>query len=421
MVGPRSVAVALAAAVLLAACSNTSDSGPDQTTGTTTTTEPTPPVSDGQLTIGVMLPLDATLLRDPIDTGTTLAKDRVNSNGGLFGQPVILVPADEGDTAATGAAAVQQLLDANVDAIIGPASSTIAASTLTSIVSKGVVACSPTASALSLDQFPDHGLFFRTVPSDTMQAKAIAQTAEETGRPSVVVAYVDDGFGRPLYRAVADALAEEPIELVAAVPFASGEADQAGAGLADSVQKVIAADARVLILLAGSNDGTQFLDGLSDASGSNLSRIIVNDALRSAESVQRIAALRPAIRQMIRGVAPQADSGDPTRPFDPAGPFATQAFDCVTLIALAAGIAGSDRGADIARVLPSVSTGGQPCDEFAECFRLAQEETQINYNGPSGLTDIGPAGDPIRARFDQFSFDVEGNDTLSSEAIDVST
>lgn len=419
--GPRSVAVALSAAVLLAACSSTSDGGPDQTTGTTTTTEPAAPASDGQLMIGVMLPLDATLLRDPIENGAALAVGQVNNNGGLFGQQVLLVPADEGDTAATGAAAVQQLIDAHVDAIIGPASSTVAASTLTSIVSNGLVACSPTASALSLDKFPDQGLFFRTVPSDTMQAEAIAQTAEETGRPSVVVAYVDDGFGRPLSVAVTDALADEPIELVAAVPFASGDADQVGAGLADSVQRVIDADARVLILLAGSNDGIQFLDELSDASGSNLSTIIVNDALRSAESVQRIAALRPAIRQMIRGVAPQAESGDPTRPFDPGGPFATQAFDCVTLIALAAGIAGSDRGADIARVLPSVSTGGQPCNAFAECYALAQEETQINYNGPSGITDIGSSGDPIRARFDQFTFDNEGNDTLLSEPIDVST
>ena len=419
--GPRSVAVALAATVALAACSSTSDSGPDQTTGTTTTTEPAVPDSDGQLTIGVMLPLDATLLRDPIENGVGLAVNEVNSNGGLFGQDVDLVSADEGDTAATGAAAVQQLLDAHVDAIIGPASSTVAASTLTSIVSKGVVACSPTASALSLDKFPDQGLFFRTVPSDSMQAEAIAQTAEETGRPSVVVAYVDDGFGRPLSDAVAAALADEPIELVAAVPFASGEADQAGAGLAERVQQVIDADAAVLILLAGSNDGTQFLDELNDKSASNLSTIIVNDALRSAESVQRIAALRPSIRQLIQGVAPQADSGDPTRPFNPAGPFATQAFDCVTLIALAAGIAGSDRGADIARVLPSVSTGGQPCDAFAECYALSQEETQINYNGPSGLTDIGNSGDPVRARFDQFEFDNEGNDTLLPETIDVST
>ena len=276
-----------------------------------------------------------------------------------------------------------------------------------------MVACSPTASALSLDELPNRDLFFRTVPSDSMQASAIAQVAEDTGVPSAVVAYVDDGYGRPLSMAVTDALAAVSIEVADSIPFPSTEADEGGVDLVDSVQRVIDSQARVLILLAASNDGIQFLEALSDADVPSISNIIVNDALRSPESVQRLAALPETTRENIRGVAPQSESSDLNTPFTPAGPFATQAFDCVTLIALAASIADSDVGADIAGFIPSVSADGRPCDSFAECSEARLDAPQIDYDGPSGLTEIGSSGDPSLARFDVFSFDEEGNDQFA--------
>jgi branched-chain amino acid transport system substrate-binding protein len=406
--GRRSIASALSITVAVAACSSGSDSESDQTIAATASPTTSVEQSDGKLTIGVMLPPAATLLRDPIQNGVNAAIHQVNAAGGLFGRHVPIEWAEEGDTAETGADAVQTLIDQHVDAIIGPASSTIAPSALTKIVSSGVLACSPTASALSLNDFPDDDLFFRTVPSDSMQAQAISQVADGTGFASVAIAYVDDGFGRPLSAAVTEALANVPIVVADSIPFASGEADQIGV---DPVQRVKSSGARVLILLAGSNDGTQFLESLSEVAMPNLTSIIVNDALRSPESVQRLAALPAATRGMIEGVAPQAESNDPDTPFDPAGPFATQAFDCAMLIALAASIAESDTGASIAAVLPSVSTSGQPCDTFVTCSGAALEPRQIAYDGPSGLTDISSTGDPSRARFDVFSFDDTGQDT----------
>ena len=72
-------------------------------------------------------------------------------------------------------------------------------------------------------------------------------------------------------------------------------------------------DAGVVILLADSNDGTQFLEALNDEPDRARSpTIIVNDAMRSPESSQRLAGLDSSIRQKIRGVAPQAEVGDPT-------------------------------------------------------------------------------------------------------------
>ncbi len=247
-----------------------------------------------------------------------------------------------------------------------------------------------------------------------MQASAIAQLAEGTGEPSFVVAYVDDGFGRPLSVAVSDALAAVDLDVADSIPFASTEADQIAVDLVDSIQRVIDSQARVLILLAASNDGTQFLEALSDAPVPSISNIIVNDALRSPESVPRLAALPATTREKIRGVAPQSVSSDPNAPFIPTGPFAMQAFDCVTLIALAAEprrfrhryrirrvhSIGQQRWSG--RVARSPSVPRRHCDG-----------REIDYDGPSGLTEIGSSGDPSRARFDVFTFDEEGNDQFA--------
>ena len=161
--------VLLAAGVMLVACTSDDDRVVDETIADTTTTTIAPQVAnDGRLVIGALLPLGDTLIGEATEAAVRNAIGRINDAGGVLGLMVRLVVADEGDSTATTTASIQTLLDADVDAIVGPASSLSALSTLDEIVSAGKVACSPTASALALDTFPDNDLFFRTVPSDSL-------------------------------------------------------------------------------------------------------------------------------------------------------------------------------------------------------------------------------------------------------------
>jgi branched-chain amino acid transport system substrate-binding protein len=397
-------------ALLLLAC--TEDDDPGQILGasaaTTTSTIAEPPTSDGRLKIGVMLPPSASLLRESISLATRQAVDRINEAGGSFGGAVELVPVDEGDTVATARTAIETLLDEGVDAIVGPTSSVIALSTLEAITSADVMACSATAAGLALDDFPDRDLFVRTVPSDSMQAAAIVKVAEATGVQSVTIVYVDDGYGRPFASKVAEGLESLSIGVADSIGFASGDDTE----LEDEVNRVREAGSGVVILLANSTDGIHFLEHLSDFPSNGISRLIVNDALRSAESSQRLAELPPTIRDKIRRVAPEAESGDPSAPFDPAGPFATQAFDCVTLIALAADFAQSDAAGVLASAISDISTGGSRCRNYAECVSALATDLVIDYDGPSGLTEIGASsGDTTLARFHVFLVDETGNDS----------
>ena len=404
----------MALTAALAACSPGDEIVVDETIADTTTTTVRAQVTgDGQLVIGALLPLTDTLLGEPMAAAVQTAVDRINAAGGVLGERVRLVVTDEGSSTATASESIQTLLDSDVDAIIGPASSLVALSTLDELVAAGKVVCSPTASALALDDFPDNDLFFRTVPSDSLQARAIGAAADQTGAQRVTIVYVDDSYGRPFANAVEASLANEAIAVVGRIAFAADDDD-----LSDEAALLAESDTQVLILLASGEDGTRFLEALDDDDTSGLSTIVVNDALRNPVAPQRIQGLDDELREKIVGIAPQADSGDVDAPFDPPGLFAANVFDCANLIALAAVRADSDASRDIARQIAQVSVSGSACETFAECAETFQSELQIDYNGPTGVTDLLiRTGDPSRATFDRFTFDESGRDVLQSTVI----
>jgi branched-chain amino acid transport system substrate-binding protein len=408
------LAVSAIAAVVLASCTGDDTALVDDTVAdTTTTTVPARETDDGRLVIGALLPLSDTLVGEPMAAAVQTAIDRINDAGGVLDERVQVIFADEGSSIATATASVQTLLGRDVDAIVGPASSLTALSTLDDIVTSGTVVCSPTASALSLDDFPDEDLFFRTVPSDSLQARAIATAVDQTGAQRVTIVNVDDAYGRPFADAVEASLASQAAGFADRIAFTADDDD-----LSDEAALLARSDTQVLVLLADGDDGTRFLEALDDTDTSGLATIVVNDALRNPTAPQRIQALDPELRTKIVGFAPQADSGDIDAPFDPPGLFAANAYDCVNLIALAAVRSGSDAPLDIAGQIAQVSVSGSVCDNFAQCVDTAEGGLEIDYNGPSGVTDLlVRTGDPARAVFDRFRFDELGRDVLDGTAV----
>jgi branched-chain amino acid transport system substrate-binding protein len=396
------IGVACAMATLAAACTVGDDSTPETTVSAPTTTIAPQRSADSQLTIGLLLPSSDPIIGQGLINASKTAVARINEAGGVLGRPVRIIEQDEG-LGDGGAAGVAALLasDPQIDAVVGPASSLTALNELDTLVSAGVMSCSPTATALALDDFPDNELFFRTAPSDSLQALAIADLAQRTGVQNIAVAHVDDVYGRPFAAAVTDALAEGT-RIVNSYPFIRD------GGIEDIAQDVVESGARVVVVLAGSDDGAAFLEALSTTNFGSLVDIIVNDQLRDPAVAQRIEALDPSLRDRVRGVAPQAQSADEDRPFDPPGLFAANAFDCVNLIALAVDLVGTDDPAVFAKQIPALTTRGRVCRSFDECRKLLDESLNINYNGPDGITELLVVGHPARARFDIFAYDETG-------------
>lgn len=386
----------------LAACTSADSGDPQPTVATTTTLAPPQRVDDGTLTIGAIFPAGDPAIGDSMRESFTTEVAAINSAGGVLGQNVVPVVVDEGTTSATAARAIEELVAAGADAIVGPTSSTNALGALDKAVRAGVVACSPTATAIALDEFPDEGLFFRTIATDTLQARAIAESAQQTGATRVVIVHIDDAYGRPYADAIeADAAAFAEITTIA---VAVTDTD-----LSDEVSALLEVDPQVAIVIGSGDDTVRFLEALGNRDFSGLSKVFVNDAARNSREF--IAGLPPRLRERIQGVAPRivatADGANTI-----AAPFDAQVRDCVNLIGLAALQARSDSPLLIASQIASVSAGGQMCTSFADCATRLDAGLQIDYDGVAGPIDLGRNGDPARATFDLFDFAEDGTDIL---------
>ncbi|MBA2387666.1 MAG: ABC transporter substrate-binding protein [Acidimicrobiia bacterium] len=409
----RLTACSLVLGTAVVGCTNGDDTSPPPTDAVTTTSTSPPPDGNNRLTIGFLLPrADDSALGEGVNAAARQAVDQINEAGGVIGRRVRVVAADEGTSSADTQRGYQQLADASVDAVIGPTSSLTALSDLDTIVGDGVLACSPTASALALDEIPDEGLFFRTIPSDSLQAVAIAELAEGTGAQNASIVYVDDAYGRGLAQAVTEALQARSIA-VSQMGVASVERNLTAEALS-----LLAGKGDVAIILGDDVRGPRLLTAMGDAIRDDpalpVPDVIVNDAMRQPDSPEVMRDLPGVLRTSLQGVSPMAT---PTLDDQPGGLFGTNAFDCVTTIALAAEQAQSDRPLAIAAEMQGVSSGGSVCRSYDTCRDLIAAGRNIDYEGPGGVLELDETGDSSRARFDVFGFDSNGIDESLQQRI----
>jgi ABC-type branched-subunit amino acid transport system substrate-binding protein len=125
-----------------------------------------------------------------------LAVDDVNAAGGVLGQPVQLVTGDSGDASTDIATqTADRLLQSGVNAIVGASSSGVSLTVIDKIVGAGVIMISPASTSDELTDYEDRGLFFRTVPPDTLQARALADLIGGDGNNTVGILALNDPYG----------------------------------------------------------------------------------------------------------------------------------------------------------------------------------------------------------------------------------
>jgi hypothetical protein len=153
------------------------------------------------LVIGTLLPLTGNLafLGPPEVAGAKLAIQDINAAGGVFGQPVQLVEGDSGDASTdTATQTVDRLLQSNVNAIVGAASSGVSLTVIDAITGAGVLQISPANTSDQFTTYNDNGLYFRTAPPDTLQARALSDLIIEDGNNTVGILALNDPYGTGL-------------------------------------------------------------------------------------------------------------------------------------------------------------------------------------------------------------------------------
>lgn len=386
---------------------------------------------DGVLRIGLLLPQTGSGadIGIPANNAAEFAIRRINDTAMFNGEPVELVKADEGADAESASAAIDELLAQGVDAVVGPASSTVAVQVLGQLTTAGVLTCSPTASTMLLDHHPDrNGLFFRTIPSESGQMAALAYSASREGVSNAVVLYRDDEYGQGLRRAAAKYLELNGLTITDEIPLST-----TATTFDDAIDRVITDSAgATIIVLSDAVQGLQVMDAIatnvSRLGGDDMPKVLVNGAVTASDPSVYAAWPAPLIANWVRyapvagvpdtvptptptvtptaePIPSDADSAPPTTEADPdatipEGPFALNTFDCINLIVLSAIVEGSDSPTLIAGQMWLTADGGVPCDTFFHCFERIEEGREIDYNGVNATTNVvkpfNDVGDPGR-------------------------
>ena len=393
-------------AVVATSCGTPSASSPDLTVNLPTTTVGVQQSGDGVVRIAAFLPSTGpgAQIGTPMNDAVRLAVSDINAAGGVLGGPIEVDFVDESTSND-----LDIVLQSDVDAIVGPASSLNALSMLNSSVESGCCRvhrrqqryCS-TDFQMRISSFARLAVTackWRHLPGRLPEPVAAHSRSCISTTPTVgPCGRVGNRRGKS---------AEPPLSSV--VPFSGADPD-----LDDDALQIVETGSRIIAVLGDTADGARMLAAIDKALPNNLERsppfVVVNDSLRDATDV--IATISNRLREQITGVAARALV---TTVDAPTGYFSTNAYDCVVLIALAARQAGTDAPRAIANQMASVSSGGRLCSTYADCAALIDQGLQIDYNGRSGAVDLSSTGDLSRAWFREFRFDESGREYIFND------
>jgi branched-chain amino acid transport system substrate-binding protein len=370
-------------------------------------------IGDGTLKVGYVLPETGQLafLGPPQIQATKLAIAAINAGGGVLGKQVpAVVASDESSDQAIAQQSADRVLASGVQAVVGAAASGMTLSIIGKITGANVVECSASNTAPTFTNYNDGGYYFRTAPSDKLQGPVLADTIVADGYGSVAILARADDYGKGLADAAAKSLRE-----AGATVAVNSTYDPNATNFAASIQQVVNAKPDAVAVIAF-EEGKQILKGLIEAGyGPDKVGVYGADGLRSEELPKLVDPKNPAVLAGMKGTAPaSAENARFTaalKAFDPKLKelqFAPQAFDCMTVIALAAQQANTNDPTVFKNEMTGVTKDGTKCTSFAACKRLINAGTNIDYQGVSGPLDFIPAGEPGEATIEIYRYDNSG-------------
>jgi branched-chain amino acid transport system substrate-binding protein len=382
----------------------------------TSTTQPSPESdTDGVYRLGILLPRDGDgkMLGDALVAGAEVATRAIQEAGGVAGLPFEVVTREEPSDPAEAIDVVEELVEtARIDALVGPASSRIALAVLESVVTQGLLTCSPTATAIELSDFADSGYFVRTIGSDLLLARAMANAIDSLGVTRAAILFPYDDYGVDVADTLRRDLVTRDISDLKLVSYAIDSTPPAviDEALVDAPQAVG--------MIGSMPSGAQVLGELRSRVQAAEIPTVVSDGLRSPEVATIIDPTDRSVIDGVQGVSPvsapaawlaaQLQAENPETPIA----YSAYAFDCVNLLALAAEAAGSDDPSQAKAEVADVSRGGFPCSTFVDCRNELAGSRNINYNGASGSLELNDQGDVTVASYDLFEY-VDGVDVRS--------
>ncbi len=395
----RSAAVLGVAGLVLTACGGSDTATTDAPAGGSSSSAEAPAAKgDGTLKVGTLLPQTGSLafLGPPEFAGVDLAIKDINDAGGVNGKPVEKLDSDSGDTSTdTASQSVDRLLSANVDAIIGAASSSSSLSVIDKITGAGVLQISPANTSDALTDYDDKGLYFRTAPPDVLQGRVLGDLILSDGNATLGILALQDAYGTGLADSTTKSVTDGGGQVVETVVY-----DPKAASFSTEVGKIKAADPDAIAVIAFDETKKIIPEMVKQGIGPDKKKIYFVDGNLANYDKDFKKGTLDGVEGTLPGVAANDDFKARLLEVAPnltEFSYAPESYDAVVVVALAAEAAKDDAGASIATKMQDVSAGGEKCTSFADCVKLLQDGKDIDYDGVSGPIEFNDKGDPSEA------------------------
>lgn len=139
--------------------------------------------------------------------GARMAVKEVNAAGGVLGMLVVWKDGDDGNKVDVALAQINAHKAAGVHVLIGTSGSAVGQAMIPEIAKRNMIMISPSNTAAGLSKADDQGFYFRTAPSDVLQARAIADMIMRDGVRKVTLIAKKDAYGDGLLDGVRRELA----------------------------------------------------------------------------------------------------------------------------------------------------------------------------------------------------------------------
>jgi ABC-type branched-subunit amino acid transport system substrate-binding protein len=360
---------------------------------------------DGVLRIGGLLPEtgDLAFMGPPMNTGAGLAIADINEAGGVNGADVEFGNEDSGDGEPSIAPdAVDRHMQQGADVILGAAASGISLNVIDTVTANCRIQFSPANTAVDFTTYDDDDLYFRTAPADIMQGQLQAELALEDGGGDAAILARQDSYGQGL----ADYITLFYEQGGGGEIIERRNYDPEAAEFSAEVEAVINADPDILFMVGFEESYSIMQDLFEQNFTPDEKKIYFVDGNISNTAGETIT--EPGALVGIRGTLPSP-------PEERGGEFrdrmhqenadlqdeiyGPETYDAVTVVALAAQAAGTDRADEVARHINGVTNEGTECTSYAECLQLLEDGEDIDYSGVSGPVDFGRPGEPQRGTY----------------------
>ncbi len=350
--------------------------------------------------MGLMMPQtgDLSFIAPPMINGGKLAAKEINEAGGILeNQKINMVVGDTATSPTESKDVASKLIDVDgVQVIVGPASSGDAKAILSQTTSNNIVQIGPSNTGAYFTTAEDDGYYFRTCPSDTLQAAAMASLAVEENYETASTIVVNNAYGTGFASVFANEFEARGGEVLAEKAF-----NKDTTTFSSIVSEAAEDNPDLIVLCCYHKNGGQILSqayqqGIMDDTGFLLSEGLEDENLADAAGANHIV-------EGVKGTTPKPSYGTGYQSYkqnykeeygQEPGIYSPNTYDAVAIAALATQKAGEYKGSEIKKHVISVANPpGQKVTDLGTALDLLKQGEKINYQGASSQITFDNIGD----------------------------